>query len=487
MSYSTTVENKETGKQFQLLLDNNHLIITEKQQAESQTEGGSTVETKETVDLEFIYGVNYINEILDIHLVEKAITEESEDSSKKTLTNIRPQDVKWNLRTLRFTAVDGTLSSFITRLSEAALPRRAEFPNTKVHVVLNPTSGLRLAETHWKAIVKPMLVTAGFKESNISQIFTQSNGKTRTLAESLGKTILQETSIDAAPIIISIGGDGTLHEIVNGLKDVEGVGHFRLGVIPSGSGNAFALGLNIENVELATLKIIKGQKEEPFYLMDVKFGHSNSSSTEKWHENIEYDQTKKPFRLLVVLSWGFHAQIVSKARYLRYFMGNKRFSVVAMFLLKFLQQYEGELILKNAKKYDPESKLFVESENEILLDGNRPNDGFTYFIVSKQHSLEKGFKIAPFASPLTNDMDLVVLRGADADILTKASMKAFQGGTHVESNNVEYFKTTDLLLRVKHKAELCLDGEIHDLPAQGIVHLKVIGSSSTKSTFTVFV
>ncbi|CAO3609190.1 unnamed protein product [Mucor hiemalis] len=485
MSYSTTVENKETGKQLQLLLDNNQLIITEKQQTENQAEGGSTVETKETVDLEFIYGVNYINEILDIHLVEKATIEENEGSSKKTLTNIRPQDEKWNLRTLRFAAVDDTLSPFITRLSESALPRRDEFLSTKVHVVLNPTSGLQLAETHWKTIVKPMLIKAGFDESNINQIMTQSNGKTRNLAESLGKSILQETS--SVPIIISMGGDGTLHEIVNGLKDVEGVGHFRLGVIPSGSGNAFALGLNIENVELATLKIIKGQKEEPFYLMDVKFGHSNSISTEKWHENIQYDQTKKPFRLLVVLSWGFHAQIVSKARYLRYFMGNKRFSVVAMFLLKFLQQYEGELILKNARKYDPESKLFVESEKDIVLDGNQPNKGFTYFIVSKQHSLEKGFKIASFASSLTNDMDVVVLRGADVDALTKASMKAFQGGTHVESKNVEYFKTTDLLLRVKHKAELCLDGEIHDLPAQGIVHLKVIGSSSTESTFTVFV
>ncbi|KAI7896486.1 ATP-NAD kinase-like domain-containing protein [Mucor mucedo] len=471
MVYSTPAKNNITNEGVQLLVDNSQLMVEHK--------NSSTAATKEIFDLEFIYGIEYDDEILSVHLIEK----EKEDTkvigeAQKTLTNIRPQDVKWHLRTLQFISVTGddkqSLSEFAIQFQQEALPHRDELPKTRVIVVLNPTSGLQLATNYWKTVVQPMLVMGGFSESNITKIITESDGKTRALVQGVAQELTDHA------IIISMGGDGTLHEIVNGLLDASPHCRIRLGVIPVGSGNAFALGLNIDNVEQATLRIIQGKKEEPFYMMDVKLGHSHA--TANWQENIEYDETKQPTRLLVVMSWGFHAQIVSKSRYLRYFMGNKRFSLVAMFLLKFLQQYPGELVLKNAMKYNAELERFIDMEQDVVL-----NDEFTYFIASKQHSLEKGFKIAPFSSPLKKEMDVVLLRRVDAETLTTASMGAFQGGIHVNSEPVEYYKTTDLLLRVKHKAELCLDGEIHDLPAKGVVHLKVIGSSSTESNFTVFV
>jgi diacylglycerol kinase family enzyme len=164
-------------------------------------------------------------------------------------------------------------------------------------------------------------------------------------------------------------------------------------------------------------------------------------------------------------------------------MGNKRFSLVAMVLLKFLHQYQGELVLRKVQKYDIDTQAFIHQDDDIVLDDKK----FTYFIVSKQHSLEKGFNIAPFASALTEDMDVVLLREADADALTQASIQAFQQGKHVDLPSVEYFKATELLLRVKEKAEICLDGEIHQLPANGVVHLQVVGSSSELSSFTIFV
>lgn len=470
--------NTETEENVQLLIENHHLMVTESLTLSTQS---STVETKEKVNLEFIYGIDYTQNQLSVHFIEKQTAVSVSDTDTKTLTNIRPQDIQWHVRILRYTVND---TSFVTQLQHLALPHLNELPNTKIVVLLNPTSGHRLAETYWQTIVQPMLVTAGFSESNISKFMTEGDGKTRALAESIGQRILTTEEQAPKPIIISIGGDGTLHEVVNGLRDL-GRGNFRLGVIPAGSGNAFALGLSIENAQQATLKIIKAIKEESFYLMDVQFGHSNAEKN--WQQQIEYDQLKKPVRLLVVMSWGFHAQIVSKSRYLRYFMGNKRFSLVAMFLLRFLHQYEGELVLKESKKYNPELEQFVENEGDVVLDGRQPNKGFTYFIVSKQHSLEKGFNIAPFASPLTEDVDVVILRGVDADALTKASIEAFQGGVHVKSDTVEYYKSTDLLLRVKQKAEICLDGEIHSLPANGVLHLKTIGSSTPESSFTVFV
>ena len=43
--------------------------------------------------------------------------------------------------------------------------------------------------------------------------------------------------------IIIIGGDGTINEVINGLRDFSKV---RLGVIPAGSGNDFARELKIK-------------------------------------------------------------------------------------------------------------------------------------------------------------------------------------------------------------------------------------------------
>jgi diacylglycerol kinase (ATP) len=45
--------------------------------------------------------------------------------------------------------------------------------------------------------------------------------------------------------VIALGGDGTVHEVVNGLMKIEAMRRPRLGVIPIGSGNDFAFGLRL--------------------------------------------------------------------------------------------------------------------------------------------------------------------------------------------------------------------------------------------------
>jgi diacylglycerol kinase family enzyme len=477
MSISATVKDKDDDKTYCLSLKDQQLIIQELSSPTAEQQA-------ETIDLDLIYGIDFDSTQLTIHLVTTENPVSVPDHDKKNLlTNVRPKDTKWTRRTLCYTHTAATSQSdFFQQLQYQALPHRTTLASTKIILIVNPTSGSQQAESHYANIVYPMLRQAGFLDANITKIQTQKDGKTRALAESLGQRIL--TNRDDPTIVVSMGGDGTLHEIVNGLADATAIaiGQFRLGVIPAGSGNAFALGLGLDNsIEQATLRIIRATTEKPFYWMDVQFGHSNAA--DKWQDHVHYDKTKQSTRLLVVMSWGFHAQIVSKSRYLRYFMGNKRFSLVAMVLLKFLQQYQGELVLRKAQKYDVDTQAFIHQEDDVVLDDKK----FTYFIVSKQHSLEKGFKIAPFASALTQDMDIVLLREVDADALTQASIQAFQQGKHVDLANVEYFKATELMLRVKEKAELCLDGEIHQLPANGVVHLQVVGSNTELSSFTIFV
>ncbi|KAI9467983.1 MAG: ATP-NAD kinase-like domain-containing protein [Benjaminiella poitrasii] len=483
MMLSAAIVSDEEDNLLLLTLDNNQLTV-------------EPVDNKErevlVIQLEFIYGIHFNEqeETLSVHYVSSTSINDTSNDSKDTslLSNShRPKDtLQWSLHTLHYKKATNhnyaasPLSEFVPLFQTKTLPHYASYSQSKIFVILNPTSGSQNSEANWDTIVKPMLLNAGFLDTNIVKINTERNGKTRALAEALGKRIMKE---ETAPIIISMGGDGTLHEVVNGLTDAisntneERQHRFRLGVIPAGSGNAFSLSLNIQSIEHAALKIIKGLQESSFYMMEVKLGH-----TSNWPDEIEYD--KPPVRLLVVMSWGFHAQLVSKSRYLRYFMGNSRFSWIAMYLLTFLKQYQGDLILKNVKRYNPTTHQFDKQQAEMSTFDDKQ---FTYFVVSKQHSLEKGFRITPFASPLTEEMDIIMLRNADKDKLTKTSIGAFRNGQHVDIEGVEYFKSSEMLLRVKDRSELCLDGEIHDIQANGVIHLQTVSSSTKQFEFTIFI
>jgi diacylglycerol kinase (ATP) len=56
--------------------------------------------------------------------------------------------------------------------------------------------------------------------------------------------------------VVALGGDGTVHEVVNGLMQVEAARRPRLGVIPLGSGNDFAGGVGIPPDPLTALRRI---------------------------------------------------------------------------------------------------------------------------------------------------------------------------------------------------------------------------------------
>ncbi|KAI7860716.1 ATP-NAD kinase-like domain-containing protein [Circinella umbellata] len=367
--------------------------------------------------------------------------------------------------------------------------------DTRVFIVINPAAGAGQALSQWNTIVKPMLLHAGYNASQFQITHTLPKGKTRGLVEQLGVKMLTDKK---KTIVLCLGGDGTTHEVVNGLSDAfdgrewqqqqqqgtEGeettttLPTFRLGIIPSGSGNAFSLSLKLESIEHSVLQVIKG-KTQPFRLIDVSLNPD---------PEVKNNHTRVKRRILVVMSWGFHAQLVSKSRYLQPFMGNTRFSWVAMYLLLFLQQHQGELTMMDAQRYDSTRKEFVHEGQVELKD--KP---FTYFLVAKQDSMERGFKIAPFASPATEDMDVVMMRDVNKEQLKAATIKVLDGGRHVdkedeeEENIVEYYKTPELLLRVKHASELCLDGEIVYLAAGGTVRLKMIGPSQGEPDFESFV
>lgn len=78
-----------------------------------------------------------------------------------------------------------------------------------------------------------------------------------------GQYLARELCRQGASVIVAVGGDGTFHEVLNGMDFTKS----RLGLIPSGRGNDYAVGTGISlDVEEALAPIVAGIPDETDYI-----------------------------------------------------------------------------------------------------------------------------------------------------------------------------------------------------------------------------
>ncbi|MDO4807282.1 MAG: diacylglycerol kinase family lipid kinase [Coriobacteriales bacterium] len=82
--------------------------------------------------------------------------------------------------------------------------------------------------------------------------------------------------------VLALGGDGVIHEIINGLMTIDPAQRPRLGVIPMGSGNDFArtLGMKKNDPEAAIEQLLQGEQRtidlgkvnDTYFMQTLSFG-----------------------------------------------------------------------------------------------------------------------------------------------------------------------------------------------------------------------
>lgn len=76
----------------------------------------------------------------------------------------------------------------------------------------------------------------------------------------------EEMTVESFPLLVVLGGDGTLHSVVNALADFDAA--IPLGYIPCGSGNDFARGSGIHRqTEKAFLQLLQAEKPQEIQLI----------------------------------------------------------------------------------------------------------------------------------------------------------------------------------------------------------------------------
>lgn len=100
-----------------------------------------------------------------------------------------------------------------------------------IHFILNPNAGNGRGQKKWRQFQPQLTIPYELHETKYA-------GHTCELARSIARTATKKQPV----CIISIGGDGTLHEVVNGIATTE---HVYIGAIAAGSGNDFARGYRV--------------------------------------------------------------------------------------------------------------------------------------------------------------------------------------------------------------------------------------------------
>lgn len=118
--------------------------------------------------------------------------------------------------------------------------------NDMFDIVINPAGASGKTKKKWKEVIEPIFLAKKIKYKVHYS----------TLHYDIPDILKELTSKGEKKDIILVGGDGTVNLAVNGIQDFENT---RIGLIPTGSGNDFALGVGIKkDIEQCTRNILEG-------------------------------------------------------------------------------------------------------------------------------------------------------------------------------------------------------------------------------------
>lgn len=278
----------------------------------------------------------------------------------------------------------------------------------RARLIYNPTSGREMIKRHLPEILQK-LEAAGYEASCHA---TTGAGDATKAAQ-----IAVKRKYD---IVIAAGGDGTIHEVVNGLADQEY--RPKLGIIPTGTTNDFARALHIpRDVSTAVNIITKGE------MIPVDIGRIN----DKYFINIAGGGR------ITELTY----EVPSK---LKTMLGQLAYYLKGMEMLPSIKASHLRI------EYD--GKLF---EGEAMM-----------FLVGLTNSIGGFERLAPDASINDGLFSLLILKKVNLAEFIRIATLAVRG-EHVNDQNVIYTQANRIKVYSSEKVQLNLDGEFGGLlPAE---------------------
>ena len=247
------------------------------------------------------------------------------------------------------------------------------------------------------------------------------HGAELTILETTGpgnaRDLVKDLELAVYDGIIVLGGDGTFHEVVNGLlKRPDGV-TLPLGLIPGGSGNSLLHDLDLTDPVSAVKAIFTG-KTSLIDTAEIKLNH-----------DVLYS--------INLIGWGLVTDVARRAELLRW-LGPRRYTVSS--------------IIEILRKKNRKAKLIIDDHTLVRE--------FSFVVACNSIHIGNGMKMAPHAKLNDGLIDLLVVASDIARKRLFSVLPKLFDGTHVDEPEVKYHQVSGFSIISEEKDPLNVDGEM---------------------------
>ncbi len=271
------------------------------------------------------------------------------------------------------------------------------------HVIINPVSGQKHGLRIFSKI-KPLLSKNG-----------KSITGTITCDKDHARQLIKELPLDGYRGIIVIGGDGTIHEVINGMMCRADGKILPLGLVPAGTGNSLCHDLGIKNPEQAIQIILDGALTS----CDL----------------FELTMREEVLYSFNVVSWGIPVDINTQAEKLRWLKG-QRYNIASIIQ-----------IFRNVRR-----------RVVISLGDQRWEGMYSLVIACNTIHTGNGMRIAPNAIINDHKIDLLILKKMNSLHLLSLFIKIFRG-QHLPHPDISYTQVDSFQIDGPERLPLNIDGE----------------------------
>lgn len=234
--------------------------------------------------------------------------------------------------------------------------------------------------------------------------------------------------------VVALGGDGTVHEVVNGLMQIPVERRPKLGMVPIGSGNdfAFAAGVPLDNAQEAVRRALTGTTK----WVDIGVIKDGSGRSEYFDNSV---------------GMGFDAAINIRSRQITFLYG------FVMYLSATLLSIAFSFHAPRLKvKYDGGT---LDQNIMMITVGNGPREG-------------GGFLTTPAAKLDDGQLDFVYINQLSRLKMLMLLPKVMQG-THTTDRDVTIKQTTSLVLDSDRALPIHIDGELFAPYEANVRHVEI--------------
>lgn len=271
-------------------------------------------------------------------------------------------------------------------------------------IIVNPLGGLRRGLSVLDR-VKPILIGSG---AVFDVHVTQYRGHAVEIARSL--------KLPDYDGVCVIGGDGTVHEVVNGLMQRGEPITVPLGLIPAGTGNTLHQHIQFDDPLKAARRICEG-RTQPLDIARVTLS-----------DRVVY--------CVNIVGWGAVADINATAEKLRV-LGTVRYTLAALWHILRSKRHRIRLVY-----------------SDQIVD-----DEFLFVIACNTKFTGAGMMLAPLAELGDGKIDLIIVRQATRWQMVRLFQMVFSG-THLSLAFIEYHQVRSFTLESQGNERLNLDGEM---------------------------